>query len=420
MADVRPFRAVVPAPGLESRTAALPYDVYNRKTARAAVEGKPLSFLNIDRPETGLPKDTDIYAPEVYERGAALFAARLQNGTFVQDAAPSYYLYELTREGKVQTGIVGLSSAADYEAGVVRRHENTRAEKEEDRVRHISALAAQTGPVFLAYRETPELAALKAGAVTGEPVFDFTCEDGVRHRGFRIDDPETVEVMRSALERVPRTYIADGHHRAASAVRLAQRRRAAGEGPEAESQAFLSVLFAQEELSILPYHRVVKGLAGMTPETFLAALQERFQVRHADAPVLPEEKYVFGMYLDGTWYELALKPEAAEALACAAAADPEALVRSLDVSVLQEEVLGPLLKIDDPRTDPRIVYVGGIFGTQELERRADRAQTGAAAFSLRPTQMEELLAVADAGLLMPPKSTWFEPKLRSGLYIHLI
>ena len=274
--------------------------------------------------------------------------------------------------------------------------------------------------MFLAYRETPELAALKAGAVTGEPVFDFTCEDGVRHRGFRIDDPETVEVMRSALERVPRTYIADGHHRAASAVRLAQRRRAAGEGPEAESQAFLSVLFAQEELSILPYHRVVKGLAGMTPETFLAALQERFQVRHADAPVLPEEKYVFGMYLDGTWYELALKPEAAEALACAAAADPEALVRSLDVSVLQEEVLGPLLKIDDPRTDPRIVYVGGIFGTQELERRADRAQTGAAAFSLRPTQMEELLAVADAGLLMPPKSTWFEPKLRSGLYIHLI
>ena len=397
MADIRPFAAIRPRADLGEEIAALPYDVYNRQEACEVVKNNPGSFLAIDRAETSFPDSVSTYAPEVYEKAASLFHEWLESGRFVREESPCFYLYELTMEGRTQTGIVGTASIEDYKTGVIKKHENTRAEKEEDRVRHITALGAQTGPIFLAYRKDEELDRIVRAAKEAEPLYDFTSEDGIRHRVFRIPEPDRIETIRSRFSSIGRIYIADGHHRAASAVRVG------GNG------YFLSVLFPSEELAILDYNRVVKDLCGRTPEEFLTEVRNRFLVGEPKTePVRPSRKGSFSMYLDGLWYPVSFRSEDLST-------DP---VDGLDVSLLQNLLLDPVLQIKDPRTDHRIDFVGGIRGPKELERRCHT--DAAVAFLLYPTSMDELMDVADAGLLMPPKSTWFEPKLRSGLFIHEI
>lgn len=416
-----PFPCVRPAATVARQVAALPYDVFDRSEAARAVQGHPLSFLNIDRPETQFPPEQNMYAPEVYAKARELLDARLAEGVFVDDETPCYYLYRLTMGDRAQTGFVSCCAIDEYLDGTIKRHENTRAEKELDRIRHIDALDAQTGPIFLAYRQTPELYALAEQACASDALYDFEAPDGVRHTAWRVADHAQVAAIEAAFGQVSCAYIADGHHRAASAVKVGLARReheATGAGVAHPYDLFMSVLFPAEELAILPYQRVVHDLgidaatgAPRTPQRFLADIcAAGFCVQASDDPVQPCEQGVFGMYLAGGWWRIHA-PE----LDARQADDP---VACLDASVLQDRLLAPVLGIDDPRTDERIEFVGGIRGLGELERRA--SDTGGVAFSLRPTSMDELLAVADAGLLMPPKSTWFEPKLRSGLFIHRI
>ena len=409
MAEIRPFCCVHPATKVVSQVAALPYDVYNREEARQAVEGKPLSFLNIDRPETMFAPDQDMYAPEVYEAARQRLEEQEQAGVYVKEEQPVYYLYELTMDGRSQTGIVACSSIDDYVNGVVKKHENTREDKELDRIRHVDTVNAQTGPIFLAYRQNETLKAIVAEEKAKPVLYDFVSDDGIRHRVWKIDDPAQTAAIEAAFAAIPATYIADGHHRAASAVKVGLKRRAENPGYTGEEpfNYFLSVLFPDEELMILPYNRVVKDLNGMSREQFFEAVKGKFELEEiGKEPYAPAEKGTFGMYLDNTWYALKVLPQYRSA-------DP---VKRLDVSILQDQLLGPVLGIGDPRTDKRIDFIGGIRGLKELERRVREDME--IAFSMYPTSIEELLAVADAGLLMPPKSTWFEPKLRSGLFIH--
>lgn len=410
MPVIRPFCAIRPADGLAERIAALPYDVYDRAEARAAVAGAPLSFLNIDRPETQFEEGHDMYAPEVYQRAHDLLWGMKEDGSLIEDPRPCYYLYELTMDGRAQTGIVACASIDDYERGVIRKHENTRAEKEKDRIRHVDACGAQTGPIFLAYRQTETLREIVRHAKTEPPIFAFTSEDSITHRGWKIEDREEITAIASAFEAIDRIYIADGHHRAASAVKVGLQRRA--EHPDyrgdEEFNYFLSVLFPDEELMILDYNRVVKDLNGLSPEAFLERIAGSWSVEAADGPLRPAKKGEVGLYLQDRWYRLQICPQLCSD-------DP---VEGLDVSLLQKHLLEPVLNIKDPRTDPRVDFVGGIRGLAELERRVHT--DCAAAFSMYPTSIGELFAVADAGRLMPPKSTWFEPKLRSGLFIHRI
>lgn len=410
MAVVRPFCCIHPAKGMESEIAALPYDVYSREEARQAVQGRPLSFLNIDRPETLFAPEQDMYAQEVYEAARKRLQKMQEDGAFVKEACPVYYLYELSMDGHSQTGIVGCASIDDYESQVIRRHENTRAEKEADRIRHVDACGAQTGPIFLAYRSQEQVRRIVAEVKEEEPEFVFTAEDGVRHAGWRVADEERIRRLREAFEQVGQVYIADGHHRAASAVRVGQRRRKAHPGYDGteEFNYFLSVLFPDDELRILDYNRVVKDLNGLTMETFLAKVSEKFDVTLLEKEQKPEKKGQITMYLHGYWFRLTEKREYIQK-------DP---VEGMDVAYLQRELLEPVLGIRDPRTDERVDFIGGIRGLEELKRRADEDME--VAFAMYPTSIQELFAVADAGLLMPPKSTWFEPKLRSGLFIHEI
>ena len=417
MAVVKPFMCIRPAADKAARVAALPYDVYNRKEACQAVKGNPLSFLNIDRAETQFGDDVDTYDSRVYDKARELLDCQIEEGVYVTDPEENYYLYELTMEGRSQTGIVACCSIDDYVNGVVKKHENTREDKELDRIRHVDATNAHTGPIFLAYRQNQELKALVAQVKEEAPLYDFVSEDAIRHRVWMIGARSMVEAVEAAFAAIPGTYIADGHHRAASAVKVGLKRRE--ENPDYTGKEpfnyFLAVLFPDEELKILPYNRVVKDLNGLGQEDFLAAVAERFDVAGwgdpgcgepgADA-FWPREKGTFGMFLGGRWYCLRVKPEFQSS-------DP---VKGLDVSILQDQLLGPVLGVGDPRTDKRIDFIGGIRGLKELERRVSEDME--AAFSMYPTSIEELLAVADAGLLMPPKSTWFEPKLRSGLFIH--
>ena len=409
MAAVKPFRCIHPANGREEQIAALPYDVYSREEARNAVEGKPLSFLNIDRPETMFAPEQDMYAPEVYKAAASRLQQMRTEGSLVQEEMPVYYLYELTMDGRSQTGIVACASVDDYLNKVIKKHENTREEKEQDRIRHVDTVNAQTGPIFLAYRQNETLKAIVAEEKAKPALYDFVSDDGIRHRVWKINDPAQTEAIEAAFAAIPATYIADGHHRAASAVKVGLKRRAENPGYTGEEpfNYFLSVLFPDEELMILPYNRVVKDLNGLSREQFFEAVKEKFELEEiGKEPYAPAEKGTFGMYLDNTWYALKVLPQYKSA-------DP---VKGLDVSILQDQLLGPVLGIGDPRTDKRIDFIGGIRGLKELERRVSEDME--IAFSMYPTSIEELLAVADAGLLMPPKSTWFEPKLRSGLFIH--
>ena len=409
MADVRPFAAVRPRQDLADQIAALPYDVMNTEEARVMTADRPDSFLRIDRAEINFPAGQDPYAPEVYEKAAQLVREMIHDGRFVQDDAPCYYLYALTMNGRTQTGLVGCESIDEYDEGRIKKHELTRADKEEDRVRHIDALDANTGPIFLTYRENAALAAIQNEWIAShEPLYDFTAEDGIRHTVYRIGEAETIAGIRTAVGAIPALYIADGHHRTASAVRVGKMRRAQYpdyDGTE-EYNYFLSVIFPADELMIMDYNRVVCDTAGLTKDELLDLLREHFNITEKEGQVRPSKKGTFGMYLAGRWYELTACPDLYEG---------KDEVSSLDVSILQDNVLTPVLKIGDIRTDARISFVGGIRGLGELERLAGDSGV---AFSMYPTSIGELMAIADAGALMPPKSTWFEPKLRSGLFIH--
>ncbi|MBR6471767.1 MAG: DUF1015 domain-containing protein [Victivallales bacterium] len=400
MATVYPFCACLPKPELASQVASLPYDVYTRAEARATAEGNPLSFLRVTLSDIELPDEVSSYDATVYERAAANWQKLL--GTAVQpDAAPSYYVYSLVMDGRCQTGIVGCVSVDEYNAGIVRKHERTRQEKEDDRTRHILTTKAQTGPVFLAYRDVAALDHIVERTRAEEtPIFDFTAADGIRHTGWRINAKDAEEV-RKAFEAVPILYIADGHHRATAAARSCEQLHGAG-----ESGRTLAVIFPSSQLKILAYNRVVKDLNGLTKEQFLAEVAKVGEVTE-NAPAVPQAAGEVSFFLDGKWYGLRFRERHQE--------NP---IEALDVSLLQNQVLQPVLGIENPRTDKRIDFVGGIRGTAELERRVNAGE--AVAFSMYPTSLEQLMDVADANGIMPPKSTWFEPKLRDGLFTHQI
>lgn len=409
MANIKPFAAYRPAPGMESRIAALPYDVYNREEACAVVAANPESFLAIDRAETGFGPEVDTYAPEVYARASSMIQERIADGRFIKEAQPCYYLYELTMNGRSQTGIVACASIDDYANNIIKKHENTRADKEQDRINHVDICSMQTGPIFLAYRTDDVLKELTKAAKKHTPVYDFVSEDGIGHRVWVISDVTAVNSIQECFAKMNAVYIADGHHRCASAAKVGFKRRA--EYPdytgEEEFNYFLSVLFPDDELHIMDYNRVVKDLNGYSVEEFMTKIAESFTVEKASlTPYSPSEKDTFGMYLENEWYCLRAREEILS----------EDAVKGLDVSLLQDYLLQPILGIEDPKTDKRIDFVGGIRGLKELERRV--AMDMKVAFSMYPTSIGELFAVADAGLLMPPKSTWFEPKLRSGLFLH--
>ena len=409
MATVRPFICVRPATDKAERIAALPYDVYNREEACQVVKDNPLSFLNIDRAETQFDSSVDTYDERVYAKAKELLEKMKEEGSFITDNDRCYYIYELTMDGRKQTGLVACSSIDDYAKGVIKKHENTRADKEVDRINHVDKCNAQTGPIFLAYRANTVINGVIAEVKKEAPVYNFVSDDGIRHAVWKIGRTEDIDTIESEFNKISQIYIADGHHRAASAVKVGMKRREEHpdyDGTE-EFNFFLSVLFPDEELMIMPYNRVVKDLNGNTKEEYLDKVSKVYDVKCVGKDAYaPAEKCKVGMYLDGQWYELTAKDEIKSD-------DP---VEGLDVSVLQNHLLAPILGIGDPRVDKRVDFIGGIRGLGELERRCMEDMT--VAFSMYPTSIQELFDVADAGLLMPPKSTWFEPKLRSGLFIH--
>ena len=408
MAVIRPFECVRPGERVADRVAALPYDVYNRQEACEVVKKEPLSFLKIDRAETQFDASVDTYAPQVYQKAKELLEKAIADGTFITDTDRCYYIYELTMDGRSQTGIVACASIDDYQNNVIKKHENTRADKELDRITHVDTCSAQTGPIFLAYRAN-EVIDKEVDKVKQSPsIYNFVSDDGIRHQVWKIADKAAVENIKNAFEKIDSIYIADGHHRAASAVKVGLKRRKNNPDytGEEEFNYFLSVLFPDEQLMILPYNRVVKDLNGYTKEQFMEKIAQNFDITESDGQVMPDNKGTFGMYITGKWYRLTAKKEILSE-------DP---VDGLDVAILQNNLLEPVLGIHDPKTDSRIDFVGGIRGLDELEKRCN--EDCVLAFSMYPTSIKEPFDVADAGKLMPPKSTWFEPKLRSGLFIH--
>lgn len=409
MATVRPFICVRPAADKADKIAALPYDVYNREEACQVVKNNPLSFLNIDRAETQFDASVDTYDERVYRKAKELLDKMEAEGSFITDNDRCYYIYELTMDGRKQTGLVACASIDDYANGVIKKHENTRADKEVDRINHVDNCNAQTGPIFLAYRANAVINDVIGKTKAEAPVYDFASDDGIRHAVWKIGQAEDIAAIESEFAKIEQIYIADGHHRAASAVKVGMKRREENPGYNGteEFNFFLSVLFPDEELLIMPYNRVVKDLNGNTKEEYLEKVSRVYDVKCVGTEAYaPACKCKVGMYLDGQWYELSAKDEIKSD-------DP---VDGLDVSVLQNHLLAPILGIGDPRVDKRVDFIGGIRGLGELERRCKEDMT--VAFSMYPTSIQELFDVADAGLLMPPKSTWFEPKLRSGLFIH--
>ncbi len=410
MATVRPFRALRPRPEKAAAVSAVPYDVVSTAEARALAARNPLSFLHVSRSEIDLPDGTDPYSDAVYAKAAENFRKLKRDAPLFPEEGPSLYVYRLRMDGREQTGIAGVCSLDEYDSDVIRKHERTRRDKEDDRTRHMIALGAQTGPVFLTYRDRPEIDAIVEQAKTMLPLFDFTAPDGISHAIWRIAG-QAADRLAGEFRPAPLLYIADGHHRAASAARA--RRELAGKNPnhtvEEACNFFLAVAFPAGQVRILPYNRVVKDLQGRSPEQFLAALREKFPVL-ADAPPAPARKGDVSVYVAGRWHGILIPPGGAVA---------GRAIASLDAALLQERILEPLLGIKDIRTDKRIEFVGGIRGTSELERLVDSGKF-AAAFSLYPVSPDDLMAVSDANEIMPPKSTWFEPKLRDGLLIHEI
>jgi uncharacterized protein (DUF1015 family) len=383
--------------------ASVPYDVVNRDEAAELARGNPDSFLHVGRSDIDLPKDTDPHDPQIYAKAREALDEFLDRGVLIRDRTPGLYLYRLIMDGRAQVGVVGCVHIDDYEHDVIRKHEKTRPDKEDDRTRHVLTLNAHAEPVFLTYRASEALDALTHAALGNVPLYDFHAPDGIRHTGWRVGDPDR---WIQAFEAVPHAYVADGHHRCASAWRAGKELRASRPGND-EYNWFLAVLFPAEQLCILPYHRVVRDLGGKTPAQLLAELRRVGRVSPTDQP-RPPCPGSFCVYLERGWYLVELDETTI---------DPNDPIGSLDVSLLQNRVLGPILGIGDPRTDQRIDFVGGIRGTAELERRVDSGDM-AVAFSLYPTTLEQLMAVSDTGQVMPPKSTWFEPKLRSGLFVH--
>ena len=411
MSLIRPFRGLRPAPGHAAAVAAPPYDVLSSEEARARAAGRPDSFLHISKAEIDLPEGTDIYSSAVYAKAAENLARMVAAGTLRRDASATFYAYRLTMGDHVQTGLVAAASVADYDTNRIRKHEFTRPDKEDDRVRQIEALSAQTGPVLLAYRADAAVDALIAGIAQGDADSDVTADDGIRHQVWRLADDQRVAALVRAFDAMPALYIADGHHRSAAASRVAAARRQPGR--TLSSDAFLAVIFPHTQMKIMDYNRVVRDLNGLTPVTFLARCSESFDVTPSEARVTPAQAGEFGMYLGGHprghWFRLRVR-------AALASSDP---VAGLDVSLLSDHLLGPVLGITDLRRDKRIDFVGGIRGLAELERRVDSGEM-AVAFALHPTGMEQLMAVADNNQVMPPKSTWFEPKLADGLVSHVL
>ena len=406
MPAVLPFRALRPRPDLAAAVSAPPYDVIDTAEGRALAADNPDSFLHVSRPEIDLPDDTDPHSQPVYEQGRVALADLITRGVLVRSDRPAFLVYRQTAGAVIQTGITGVVLVDDYSRGAIRKHELTRADKEDDRTQHIDALSAHDEPVFLLSPVLADVRAATTTAMSGPADVDFVAPDGVRHELWTIDDPETITRIQAAFESTPTLYIADGHHRSAAAERVRDLR--AGSGQSGEADRFLAVVFAEDELNVMAYNRVVRDLNGMAADAFLAKLGQDFVIEPALTAVAPTTAHEFGIYLDGRWHTARLRPGLVDE------SDPTA---RLDVSVLQERVLAPMLGIGDPRTDARIAFVGGIRGTVELERLVDNGDF-AVAFSLCPTSVRDLIAIADADQIMPPKSTWFEPKLRSGLFAH--
>jgi uncharacterized protein (DUF1015 family) len=408
MANISAFRALRPAKDLASRVASLPYDVLNSAEARILAEKNPYSFLHITKAEIDLPEGTDVHSDKVYNKAADNLFIFQDNKILVQDDLPAYYIYELSMGKRKQTGLVCVSSVGDYENDIIKKHELTRPEKEMDRINHMRITGAQTGNVFLAFKSNVSLSQLiSSWKVAHEAVYDFIAEDGIGHRVWVVHDPQTItDITRIFQKQIPNTYIADGHHRAASAAKV---KNALGIQASVNAEYFLTTLFPSDELRIMDYNRVVKDLNGLDVNSFLEKLYKNFRVEKIKSAYSPNSLHHFGMYLDDNWYRLEAKENSF----------PNDPIGILDVSILQENILSPILGIQDVRTDNRIDFVGGIRGLQELEKRVDSGQMKLA-FSLYPVSMDQLFDIADSGQIMPPKSTWFEPKLRDGLLTHLI
>ena len=409
MSTIRPFRAIRPQKEYAARVAALPYDVMNSAEAREKVKGNPYSFIHVDKAEVDLPVGTGLYSDAVYAKAAENLRKLSEEGVCFTEDSPRLYLYRQTWNGVTQTGVVGCAAVDDYLNGVIKRHELTRADKEQDRIRHVDTCNANTGPIFLAYRRSGAIDAVIDKYTATAPEYDFVSEGGVQNTVWVIGDPADVAALEEGFRGVASLYIADGHHRAASAVKVALKRREENPGytGEEEFNFFLAVYFRADELKILDYNRLLKDTGGLTDEELFAKLGQVFDIKKSGEPVKPAARHTFGMFYKEQWYALTLKD---------GLADESDAVGSLDVSLLQKLVNEPIFGIGDPRTDQRIDFVGGIRGLGELEKRCETDMT--AAFSLYPTSLDELMRIADAGEIMPPKSTWFEPKLLSGLFIH--
>ena len=405
---IRPFTGLRPRTEDAAAVAAPPYDVLSSDEARQRAAGKPYSFLHISKAEIDLPPEVDHYAPEVYAKSAENLKKLIDAGVLFRDKTPCYYAYRLIMGSHTQTGLIAAASVADYDTNRIRKHEFTRPDKEDDRVRQIEALNAQTGPVLLAHADSDEAERLVASATAGTPIADVTADDGIRHTVWLINDADTVSRITAVIDAMPSLYIADGHHRSAAASRVAAARR--GKSKPDSAEYFLSVIFPARQMRIMDYNRVVRDLNGHSVDDVLKAVGKSCNITPASGQATPKRTGTFGMYLDGRWFNVEFKPEIIPSK------DP---VRSLDVSVLSEQVLGPILGIADLRRDTRIDFVGGIRGLAELERRVNNGEM-AIAFAMYPTQMTQLMSVADAGEVMPPKSTWFEPKLADGLVSHVL
>ena len=404
MATIKPFPALRPKPELTARICELPYDVMSSEEAREIAAGNPLNFLHVSKPEIDLPPGTDLYSPPVYAKGKENFARLIRDGALFQDERPCFYLYRQTMGAHSQVGLVAAASCEEYLKGIIKKHELTRPDKEDDRVRHIEALNSQTGPVFLTYRAQPALDAFVAKETAEAPAVDFTAKDGVRHTAWTVGDAEGIRLIEWEFAKIPFLYIADGHHRSAAAARVFQARQGQG-----SSAWFLTVIFPHNQMQILPYNRVLKDLNSLTPEALLEKLDAVFVIKPNGAPK-PARKHELAFFLGGKWHTLHFRPQ------FAATTDP---IEKLDVTLLQKFVLDPIFGIDDPRTSKRINFVGGIRGTAELEKLVNSGEY-ACAFSMSPTSIEDLMTIADAGGIMPPKSTWFEPKLRDAMFCHMI
>ena len=412
MSLVLPFKAVRPHPQFVSQVAALPYDVMTREEAQKAVAGNPLSFMHVEKSEVDVPDQTTSNDILIYQTAKRNFAEMREKGILVQDKFPCFYIYRQQMGGRVQTGIVGLMSASEYDAGKIKKHELTRKDKEDDRINHVSTVNAQTGPVFISYRERQILSKVIDKITVGTPEYDFTADDGVGHKAWIVADAKQIEEIKKEFCEVDALYIADGHHRAAAAATVARKRRSQDKsaGSASEYESVLAVLFPDTQLRVMDYNRAVKDLNGMTPEKYLEKISSCFTVSKDFAARSPQQLHDFGMYLGGQWYKITIKKGMFNE------SDP---VASLDAAILQEQLLDPVLGIKDPRVDDRIKFIGGIRGMDELEKLVNK-DGFAVAFSLYPTTMEQIIKVADAGAIMPPKSTWFEPKLRSGMFVHEI